>query len=405
MAHATTGQPLDRLDTAVRAMARAGQRRLLVATVETWSDVGDPTAGARVEQVRALLALGMTDRALARLQQLPADGPLAATWLELKIRIDLARGWVTRAKAGLSELMDRFPEHENLGALTRAIRARPPEIPDDPAALESLARADALALVRHQLATGGQFRALQLLDTFDRRWPGDPSLADLRWALEGDYRLQDTSLEDVLERWGGPTPRDEDLPTDEIGADHPALRNAPLPALFGHRPAAMDDATEEDMEDDAVETTQAMRLDDAFREHLAGELERTDASVAADAEDTQMLRVIRHDETTDDVHGTSPDLERPDLEAEDDEVVVMRRDAAAVPPVETRMPLPEPPMPVRRRRPKPPPADEPLPDLTDAIQPVGERSESSLVLAAALAGGAFLALAGAMLLLFAASQA
>ncbi len=359
--------PPDRLDAAISALARAGQRRLLISTVETWADRGSPTVNARLAQVRALLELGMTDRAWTRLRALPPGSGEEAEQVILQTRLFLEHGWPDRATKSLATLRELAPDHPDIPKLARAIAKE--RLGDDPEISgATMARRDALRLVRKEMAQGAIFRARQLLDTFEKHWPADPSFGDLRWALVGDYRLRQTTLDEVASRWGGTAAADEDEDTMDIDMRGEAFQSAPLPRLFGDRRDEVSEVSGTVADD--PESTAAMYLDDVLRAADGAPSQPTpEEDDAGDAEDepTQLLRVMRRSQgpSTEPGQQAPAPVEPTEMEFEDDDVVVMTHDRASSPPVETRMPRAAAPMPERLPLPITQPYTDPGAELFD----------------------------------------
>lgn len=364
--------PDHQFDAAVAALGRAGQRRLLIATVETWDEVGQPSARARQQQVEALLDLGMTDRAWTRLERLrqhpDAQGDPAC--LTLAARLYLAHGWPEQARHTLDTLRESHPDHPDLASLDRQLAHPPEPVPAD-LPIEQTSRKVALQWVRRALATGALFQAGHLIDRCLARWPEDPSFSDLRWALSGRYALDEPSLRQVVERWGGGATAPPEIT--------PLERQTPPPAPFV-----------EDLED---EPTEQMHMSDLF-----GDDGPPTVPNEVIQEDTQLLRVV-------DVPAMEPEPPPPasplsggvpELEPEDDGLVVLRPRSGQRSP--RRMSLPSK-APVERERlplPRgtPPPSASPTPARADpppgSVAPSPQTPPDPRLLA--LVGGALLAM-------------
>lgn len=362
------GEPLStplptasRLEATARRLAGQDETRRLVALVEQWAHVGDPTPAARLLQVEALLDLCLMDRAWARLQAISADGPWELQRQRLIARMFVERGWPKRAQKVIDRALDAHPDDEALHQLAERAREPARRAPSDLPAPEAPYE-EHVAAAEAYLATGAFLKARRLLDQLVKHHPDDARIADLRWGLQGDYALDGLTLDEMLSRFGAPETGYTELPDlDEEGDPTEAVpldlggsgTVGSFPSMFGGHGADPSDPLDE------AEITQSTDLS-ALREEL--EASRREEPAPDDDEDTQVLRVVdleaAHrrgsslpDADPDDSPPSSPGL-ADGLEGEDDAVVVLTRRRGRQPPQEIRAPLPAPdPGPSRRRRP------------------------------------------------------
>lgn len=306
-----------------------------VGLVERWRDDGTPTAAARLAEVEALASLGLLDRAWARLEALAeADAPRVAR-LRLHARLLALREGGARARAAVEALRQAAPKDAGLPDL-EALLDRPaaaaPDLPPSDAPLEVQLRAAA-----ELLAAGAHVRARRFVQTLAERFGPVPPVVEMVRAVHGDFGLDDRETRRLLEQHGT-------APTISV----PAVDDIDLPG---------------------AESTQLTR----FSDPESG----ADADVDADepGESTQVLRVLGG-ETGE--AWKAPAVATPDLEEEDDGVVLVARRPS--PPPVTRRPLPAPRAPTD--------ADLPLLDM-DTLEDLDDGPTESLpagALAAAMPG-------------------
>ncbi|MCB9664072.1 MAG: hypothetical protein H6732_08150 [Alphaproteobacteria bacterium] len=353
--------PATLLEATALELRRRRDLRGLVALVERWSQVGQPTDEAKLLQVEALLQLCMTDRAWTRLRSLThLRGEQRLRARVLTAEMFLLRGWSDRAQEAIAEIRRLDPRAPALAELQERAGAprTTPMVPESGAPTDEL-----LAAAERFLCEGASLTARRLLEGLARREPEHPRVAELRWAMAGDFDLVGSTLAEVVERTVGSVGMpdlhldpdlDVDAPTDAGVEIAPAVtggrqdRHA-FPSLFKGTQA------EDDVDLDEVENTQAMRLD---------ELASDGPTFADGGEDTQVMHVVqqaREPEPT-----PEPRRRRKEAELEDeDDVVVLVHGGASAPPPRLRRPLPSP-APQPRRKARPPPVVEP-----DELEPVG----------------------------------
>lgn len=320
----------DQLEAATLELARRGELRLLVSTVERWSQVGTPTPRARLAQVEALLDLRVMDKAWTRLQAIPDDSPDALRRWKLTARMFVERGWPNRAREAIEHATTLAPEDAEVQALAEASlappRTPPAHLPPAEAPFE-----ERLAVAEILLACGAFLKGRRMLDVLDQERPGDRRVSDLLWALQGDYELVGATLQQVVAHYAVP-PRTADpatgTPVVVKSTRGSTARDGAFPALF------RGPVSDRDRADTEAETTMATRMEDIRRAPSLPDLDRDD--------DTAVLRVVG-DDLTDADAGVAPPPARPeDVEEEDDVVVMVRRRDLQAPP-ETRRPMPLPP--------------------------------------------------------------
>lgn len=320
----------DQLEAATLELARRGELRLLVSTVERWSQVGAPTPRARLAQIEALLDLRVMDKAWTRLQAIPEDSPDALRRWKLTARMFVERGWPNRAREAVEQATALAPDDAEVQALAAASLEPPRNPPAHLPPAESPFE-ERLAVAETLLACGAFLKARRMLDVLDQERPGDRRVSDLLWALQGDYELVGATLQQVVSHYAVP-PRAADPAT---GTPVVVTRNRGSGARDGAFPALFrGPASDRDRADSEAETTMATRMEDIRRAPSLPDLDRDD--------DTAVLRVVG-DDLTDADAGVAPPSARPeDVEEEDDVVVMVRRRDLQAPP-ETRRPMPLPP--------------------------------------------------------------
>ncbi len=149
---------------------------------------------ARLEQARALLSLGLSDRAWIRLKDVVESGEGGSEAHLLTAELFLRRGWHRRARQEVEFAISEDPDDPHAQALYRAaIEAQP--LPDPPARLDDVDDTDALiALAERFLANGEPLNAARALERARQRAPNHPRVADLQWGLDGDFSLGFPSL-------------------------------------------------------------------------------------------------------------------------------------------------------------------------------------------------------------------
>lgn len=171
----------------------------MITFVENWDQAGTPTHRARVAEVRAFLALCLTDRAWVRLRELEEAGEVDNTWRSLMAQMFILRGWPQRAQQPLQEALADDPEDEALLAL-QVQAGRPPARPE-------AAHADtpdfrkALTVAETFMAQNSLLRARTVLERLRRDFPDQPRVKDLLWALEGEFLGPKTDMATLATRF------------------------------------------------------------------------------------------------------------------------------------------------------------------------------------------------------------
>ncbi len=321
--------PPSRLDAVVAHLERAGSARKLVAFVERWAQEQDPSDTARLAEARALLRLGLADKAWIRLRELiEVERPSLAA-VEAAAELFIARGWTARARELLGRAMADHPDRQDLQNLwDRAAEPTPPPPELDRDALGD-ADPERLLPVAHAHLIAGQTRtARAVLEHLHRAHPDHAGVSDLRWAVQQDHVPHGVTVAELVERWGPPPAgparlADDDESTESITqeevrrileVDEPPVAGASFPSLF--RGAENDlpvedteevtatairrrwDDSEDTMDPDATGITEVDRGRDPAREDPEED----------EGGDTRILRVMHRDATRQDrpLHRPSP---------------------------------------------------------------------------------------------------
>lgn len=305
------------------ALHRSGQRAAVIGVVERWRADGTPSVAARLAEVECLEALGLLDRAWSRLEAVPEAQAPRVQRLRLAARLLARREGGERARAALHALRAVSPKEPAVGEIEALLEA-PPRPPDLPPALAPLEVQ--LEAASNLLAAGAHVRARRLLDTLAWQHAGNARVEELLWAVRGEWALPPAEAARLVAHHGGtpPTtsaPLDDDL--DLEGADATQITRFALP-----------DESPADPAEDGAERTQVVRV-------VGGGSSGSHAALA-------------------------PELApMPELEDEDDGVVLVARRTHR--PATTRRPLPSP-------KAEPRAVEEEIPDLDDegAIEAVSD---------------------------------
>lgn len=193
--------PAYRLDAAVHNLQDKGNHRALIGLVEAWWAVDEPSPAARLAQARAFVRLGLVDRAWARIQGLvDAEGATAEAHA-LTAELFLTRQWPKRARDVLNRGLASHPDDHRLKALWDRM-AEPRTTPDLEAVEDENADVPSLIAASHHLiASGAHTRARALLERAHRIDAENTLVADMLWALEGDFEIEGT-LSELARRFG-----------------------------------------------------------------------------------------------------------------------------------------------------------------------------------------------------------
>jgi hypothetical protein len=292
--------PLVQLETAVAHLVHVQDDRTLICLVEAWSSQGDPPQDVLIALSKALLRLGLYDRAWGRLQTL--QGQANPEIAILTGQMFMARGWNNKARKTLETALKTHPENRMLSDLYD--QASEPATEPNHADGEPADAAAAIAAARHFMATGALLRARAILDRFQRAQKHDDVLvSDLLWAIEGDFSLQEGSLHDLASSYGTGLQSLPDLPEDP---DHtetadvddvipPPDEGAAFPSLFRN----MEPQTEfygETMDgDDEITHVSAMASALEMKEETAATRETDPGELMPAQEVTQIQMVVRKD--------------------------------------------------------------------------------------------------------------
>lgn len=287
--------PASRLESTALHLEAKGDLRTLICFVESWSEHAQPTLPARLAQARALVSLGLMDRAWARLKDLVEAREGGVETALVAARMFLERGWLKQARHTVQTAMADHPDEQRLQALWDQV-IDPPPAPDPAAGEAEDASVEVLlALANHHMATGTFVKARGLLERLKRAAPQHPRVSDLLWALDGDFRIQG-SLATLAATHGPDLAALADLADDadrtaeadrrpgvverELGEGGSA---SSFPVLFRHLEAH----TEQYQGHEEPEVTQLSSMA-AIEEMRRAAIERTESG----SDDTQILRVI-----------------------------------------------------------------------------------------------------------------
>ncbi len=357
-------------------MLAKGDHKQVISLVETWEAHDTPTVRARLAQIRSFLNLRMTDRAWTRLNGLSETDGQESERLALEARMFIARGWSGRARDLVTRLQVTYPDHPDAAALSAEIaqdRDKPPStLPDAKASREAQ-----LEAAEAYLSANAYLKAKRLLDRMRSQFPEDPRVAELHWALAGDYEIPTSLLVELVDAHGHVEPRDEN--TADGATTEGAWDDNPYDA---------------DEEVSASENTMITRMADLVNMAPAEEAP-LDADEDDDrGDDTRILTVFgdddgapppRTDESHHQFHDTASDVER-----EDDHIVVMTGREGYVPPPQTNLPKAVP-VPAPRKMPQAGPALELLPVDAPHRPPAGSWA-IALIASIFLVGGALMIL-------------
>lgn len=194
--------PDSRLESTAIHLENQADWRSLVCLADKWSEVGEATPRARLAFARAFYHLRLMDRAWLRLRDLAEASNPSRDALVLASRLFLERGWPLRARPYLEHAREADPGDLEVEALFD--RLSEPPVHPDPAAVEDAPPANArawLPLAEVYMATGSYIKAASILERLQKHNPDYPRIADLIWALEGDFTLPGT-LSELAQRLG-----------------------------------------------------------------------------------------------------------------------------------------------------------------------------------------------------------
>ncbi|HND30716.1 MAG TPA: hypothetical protein PKY30_00120 [Myxococcota bacterium] len=275
-------------------LSARGDHRNVIRVVETWVVGGNPTRRARFAEARALFALRLMDRAMARAREVTESNPEDVEAQRLLAEIYLERGWPSHARKILTALREHRTgaEVEELWKRAQAEpvrlgqQAREIEGAGDPAAL--------IGLAEYFLTTGSSFRAQSILERLRRMDPENRRVQDLLWGLNGTFTSKESPLDKLLEELGGAELAEEPEHTEAKQAAVVMEEGANFPSLFKATVQAS-------RRDDREEHTSFSPI--ATREQMLAAQEDTDpgkeaaqmdaANVPGRSEDTQIMLVLR----------------------------------------------------------------------------------------------------------------
>ena len=278
----------------MQQLSARSDHRNVIRVVETWVVGGNPTRRSRFAEARALFALRLMDRAMARAREVTESNPEDVEAQRLLAEIYLERGWPSHARKILTALREHRagPEVEELWKRAQAEpvrlgqQAREIEGTGDPAAL--------IGLAEYFLTTGSSFRAQSILERLRRMDPENRRVQDLLWGLNGTFTSKDSPVDKLLEELGGAELAEEPEHTEAKQAAVVMEDGANFPSLFKV-------TVQTSRRDDREEHTSFSPI--ATREQMLAAQEDTDpgkdaaqmdsANVPGRAEDTQIMLVLR----------------------------------------------------------------------------------------------------------------
>lgn len=272
-----------------------GDLRTLICFVERWSEYGEPSPAARLAQARALVSLGLMDRAWARLQGLvdTPDATVAAAAVAATMLLE--RGWTKQARRALVRVMGAHPDDPTLQALW-ARASEPYPHPDlDAAELETASASARLVAAEHHIASGAFVRARALLERVRREDPDGARAEDLLWALDGDFAIEG-SLAELTDRHGPDLTDLTDFadesehtatlrPSGSAEREGPSEGSSSFPVLFRHLEPRTEMHKGLRDEPEVTQLSSLAAIDELRRAAM------TDIP-ATTGDDTQILRVV-----------------------------------------------------------------------------------------------------------------
>lgn len=214
-----------------------GDLKTLIAFVEQWTEVAEPTGPARLAQARAFLGLCLLDRAWVRLRDMLDRGEADAEVHALTARMFQRRGWQKKARQTLQSALAEHPDDRVLQAMWDDLA------PAAPPAVDELKATDdqRIELAEHYMCTGALVRARSLLEGMRKRGVDRQRIGDLLWAMDGDFGLGEATLGELAHRFGPDLATLADLPdeaehTEAASMEPPAAAaehaDNPFPVLF-----------------------------------------------------------------------------------------------------------------------------------------------------------------------------
>lgn len=326
--------PAFRLEAVVQTLQARGDLRALIGMVETWAAIEKPTAPARLAQAKALVQLGLVDKAWARIQDMVDQEGASAETLSLTAELFLARQWPKRAREVLNRGLADYPDDPTLKALWDRM-SEPATTPDLDAVEDDHADVASLITAAHHLiASGSHTLARTLLERAQKLDSSNRQVADMLWALDGDFAL-DTPLAELVRTHQSDLSHladleDEPEHTESVdAADLPDDRDKAggnFPNLFRDLEPRTEMLGVHDFSHVSEEITKVTSMMDLQS------METLDDRTFA-GEHTEIQRVITRktlgEDTTSenafDLSDMASDLESPELE-DDDVVVITRRE-------------------------------------------------------------------------------
>jgi len=301
-----------RLSRVLAHLVETGDERGVVRLIERWSEQRDLSVEVLLTQARALISLRLMDRAWVRLQEAREKDSADVEAQLLTAEMFVERGWPARARRILERVPVADVDARRLDHLRGLAAQAPLQPPANAQEVERTGNPEAvLGLAERYMAAGSFVRAQSLLERLHREGQGGRRVADLLWAIQGDYSSGKLTLEDLitelspeirLSEWEGvelteslrvreETAHDPEAAARELlasGEGKSESRPA-FPDLFRNGEMA-DDITLHD--EDEVTMASSMATQDQMGDLPSDQHTDPGMSVTGDGGDTRIMEVI-----------------------------------------------------------------------------------------------------------------
>ena len=306
--------PLERrLRRVLDYLVEEGDARSIVRLVERWAEQRTLPMEALRAQARALISLRLMDRAWVRLQEARELTPADTETQMLTATMFVERGWPARARRILERIEVPDVALPELDTLREAAARSPMQPPANAQEIERTGDADAvLDLAERYMAAGSFVRAQGLLERLHRQGLGGRRVADLLWAIAGEYSsgklplealLDELSPEARLSEWEG-IELTESLQAREETAHDPAAAERELlaasddresgrpafPDLFRRGESTVDETTM--LDEDEVTVASSMATLDQMVDVPSDQHTDPGVSETGEGGDTRIMEVI-----------------------------------------------------------------------------------------------------------------